>query len=131
MSDTTQPTGRQVGRPRGSKNAPAKPKTPTPRSMSRELKVMAMTSLGFVGGVKYLEKVAKTNPAAYLAFLSKTLVMRDDADDQGERRFIVQQIAIVPVPTAGVINSPVRGHIAREHIHLVQGEVIENEGGHG
>lgn len=90
-----------------------------------------MTSLGFVGGVKYLEKVAKTNPAAYLAFLAKTLVMRDDADDQGERRFIVQQIAIVPVPTAGVINSPVRGHIAREHVRLVTGEVIENEAGNG
>lgn len=131
MTDTAQPLAKRVGRPRGSKNGTAKPKPSTPRSMSRELKVMAMTSLGFVGGVKYLEKVAKTNPAAYLAFLAKTLVMRDDADDQGERRFIVQQIAIVPVPTAGVINSPVRGHIAREHVRLVAGEVIENEAGNG
>jgi hypothetical protein len=97
--------------------------------MSRELKIMAMTSLGFVGGVKYLEKVARTNPAAFLSFLAKTLVMRDDADDGGERKYVVQQITIVPVPTAGVINSPVAGHIAREHLRIpANAEIIDNEG---
>lgn len=128
MPDALQPAAKRGGRPRGSKNGSAPKKPPTMRSMSRELKVMAMTSLGFVGGVKYLEKVAKTNPAAYLAFLAKTLVMRDDTDDAGDRRYVVQQIAIVPVPTAGVINSPVAGHIAREHVRIpANAEVIENE----
>lgn len=98
------------------------------RGMSRELKVMAMTSLGFVGGVKYLERVAKTNPAAYLSFLAKTLVLKNDDEGASEKRYVVQQIAIVPVPTAGVINSPVAGHIAREHVRLpANAEIIENE----
>lgn len=97
--------------------------------MSRELRIMAMTSLGFVGGVKYLERVAKSNPAAYLAFLAKTLVMKDDTEGADATKFVVQPLAIVPVPTPGVINSPVAGHIAREHVRLIanSGEVIDNE----
>jgi len=129
MQDAVIPaTKNKGGRPRGSKTG-AKPKPMTPRAMSRELRVMAMTSLGFVGGVKYLERVAKTNPAAYLAFLAKTLVMKDDSDDQGERTYAVQVLQVVPVPTPGVINSPVAGHIAREHVRLASnaGEIIENE----
>jgi hypothetical protein len=126
MPDLAAPDKPRRGRKPGQKVE--KPKPPTARSMSRELKVMAMTSLGFVGGVKYLERVAKTNPAAYLSFLAKTLVMRDDHEGDGEKRYVVQQIAIVPVPTAGVINSPVAGHIAREHVRLpANAEVIENE----
>lgn len=113
------------GRPPG---VAAKPAAPSMRGMSRELKVMAMTSLGFVGGVKYLERVAKKHPAAYLSFLAKTLVMRDDEDTKQSRELRVQVLQVVPVPTPGVINSPVRGHIATEHMRLVQGgEIIDNE----
>lgn len=132
MPNATSSPPKRRGRPIGSKNGDGttKPATTT-RGMSRELKVMAMTSLGFVGGVKYLERVAKTNPAAYLSFLAKTLVMKDDADEGGQRKYAVQVLQVVPVPTPGVINSPVAGHIAREHVRLVGngGEIIENEAG--
>lgn len=105
---------------------------PTAHAMARELRVMAMTSLGFVGGVKYLERVAKTNPAAYLAFLAKVVAVKADADiGAGERTFVVRTINVIAQPTPGVINSPVPGHIAAPRIaaNVEVGEVIENEPG--
>lgn len=121
--DTVPP--RRSGRPRGSKSH----KPPTNASLSRELKIMAMTSLGFVGGVKYLQRVAKTNPAAYLAFLAKTLVVKDDGGDTGERTFVVQTLNMIAMPTPGVINSPIAGHIAPVRLAANGGEVIDNEPG--
>lgn len=106
------------------------PKATSPQAMSRELRVMAMTSLGFVGGVKYLERVAKTNPAAYLAFLAKVVAVKGDADTgPGDRTFVVRTINVIAQPTPGVINSPVVGHIARPHLIANGGEVIENDPG--
>lgn len=112
---------------------PLEKKRVTASTMSRELKIMAMTSLGFVGGVKYLEKVAKTNPSAYLAFLAKTLVVRDVAEEQGETTFVVRTLNIIAQPTPGVINSPVAGHIAAPRLIAQSGEIIDNEAvqGHG
>ena len=129
MSDATSAAPKRRGRPPGVKTSNVSAtKPPTMRGMSRELRIMAMTSLGFVGGVKYLERVAKKHPAAYLSFLAKTVVMRDDEDVQGAREMRVQFLQVVPQPTPGVINSPVAGHIAREHVRLVgNGEVIDNE----
>lgn len=98
----------------------------SPQAMSRELRVMAMTSLGFVGGVKYLEKVAKTNPAAYLAFLAKVVAVKGDTDtgDAG-RTFVVRTLNVIAQPVPGVINSPVAGHIARPVLIANGGEVID------
>jgi hypothetical protein len=106
---------------------PLEKKRVTSASMSRELKIMAMTSLGFVGGVKYLEKVAKTNPSAYLAFLAKTLVVKDATEEVGDTTFVVRTLNIIAQPTPGVINSPVAGHIAEPRLIARSGEIIDNE----
>lgn len=114
-----------VERQRGDK--PKRKQCPTSTAaMSRELRVMAMTSLGFVGGVKYLERVAKSNPAAYLAFLAKVVAVKNDTDlTQGERTFVVRTIQVIAQPTPGVINSPVAGHIMAPRLIANGGEVIE------
>lgn len=108
----------------------SKAQAPTVNAMARELRVMAMTSLGFVGGVKYLARVAKSNPAAYLAFLAKVVaVKRDDDTGTGDRTFVVRTINVIAQPTPGVINSPIAGHIARPHLIANGGEVIDAEPG--
>jgi hypothetical protein len=100
----------------------------TAAAMSRELRVMAMTSLGFVGGVKYLERVAKTNPAAYLAFLAKVVAVKNDgAEIDGSRTYVVRTLNVIAQPTPGVINSPVAGHIAAPRLVANGGEVIDAE----
>lgn len=101
----------------------------TPASLSRELKVMAATSLGFMGGVQYLNKVAKSHPAAYMAFLAKVLVVKDDNEEVGNRTYVVRTINVIAQPTPGVINSPVAGHIAAPRLVANGGEVIDNDPG--
>lgn len=112
------------------KRAASQAKAPTAHAMSRELRVMAMTSLGFVGGVKYLEKVAKSNPAAYLAFIAKVVAVKNDgADGDAGRTFVVRTLNVIAQPTPGVINSPVAGHIAAPRLIANGGEVIDAEPG--
>lgn len=132
---TTEGGARKRGNPKGNPSSlrpgrqPDKSAT-SPQAMSRELRIMAMTSLGFVGGVKYLEKVAKTNPAAYLAFLAKVVAVKGDTDTgPGDRTFVVRTLNVIAQPTPGVINSPVTGHIARPQLIANGGEVIDNEPG--
>ena len=45
----------------------------TPNKVTRELKVMIEVALENAGGVEYLQKVAKKNPAAFLALVGKLL----------------------------------------------------------
>src|SRR4051794_21116835 len=85
----------------------------TAASISRDLRLMASTSLNFVGGVQYLNKIAKTNPSAYLQFIARCLIKDDESNVAGVQ-VIVQQLVIgsgaQPVP--GVWNSPIREQIA-------------------
>jgi hypothetical protein len=122
-------TADQPGVERQRADKPKRKECPTSTAaLSRELRVMAMTSLGFVGGVKYLEKVAKTNPAAYLAFLAKVVAVKNDTEvGPGERTFVVRTIQVVATPTPGVINSPVAGHIMAPRLVANGGEVIDAE----
>lgn len=90
-----------------------KPVRVTAASISKDLRLMGMASLNFLGGVKYLVAVAKSEPGAYLAFLSKCLV-RDDESAAAGLNVTVQQLIVgadaKPVP--GVLNSPIAQHIA-------------------
>lgn len=81
-------------------------------TISRDIRLMGLTSLNFVGGVQYLNRIAKKNPAAYLAFIAK-LVQRDDSADANGMTFVIQQINIGAAPIAGVTNSPVLEHVQR------------------
>ena len=128
--DTARSDG--AGRKRGALKPGRQPsKQPTsPQAMARELRVMAMTSLGFVGGVQYLARIAKSNPAAYLAFLAKVVAVKQDAGtDDASRTYVVRTLNVIAQPTPGVINSPVAGHIAQPRLIANGGEVIDAEPG--
>lgn len=90
-----------------------KPVKVTAATISKDLRLMGMASLNFLGGVKYLVAVAKSEPGAYLSFLSKCLV-RDDESAAAGLNVVVQQLVVAadakPVP--GVLNSPIAQHIA-------------------
>lgn len=87
---------------------------------------MAMTSLNMVGGVKYLNAVARSDPKAYLAFIARCLV-KDDGADLGSVQFVVQQITVTATPVPGVINSPVAEHVAPLRLAASGGEVVDVE----
>jgi hypothetical protein len=91
-----------------------------------ELRVAGLASFNMVGGIKYLMRVAKSNPAAYLAFMSKLIKTEDGGDAQG-LNIIVQQINVGALPIPGVLNSPVVEHIAPQRpLQLVaNGNVID------
>lgn len=80
-------------------------------TISRDLRDMAIASLHFVGGVKYLAQVAKEEPAAYLSFLTKCLI-KDDNSGAGGVTFQVVNLVGNGTPTPGVLNSPIAGDIA-------------------
>jgi hypothetical protein len=112
-------TAKAVARKRG----PSKCSSST---ISLELRVAGLSSFKMLGGIKYLMRVAKTNPAAYLAFMSKLIKNEDGGDAQGLNIY-VQQISIGAVPIPGVLNSPVVEHIAPQ-LQLVQRLVANDDG---
>jgi hypothetical protein len=122
MSDLAPPS-KEGGR----KRAPRTPRKLTAASISRELREMGLTSLHFVGGVQYLNRIAKKNPAAYLAFIAK-LIKTDDGADPGGITFVVQQVNVQGVPIKGVVNSPVVEHVVPLKLAAANGEVIDMGG---
>lgn len=98
----------------------------TAKTISRDIRLMCATSLNFLGGVKYLTKVAKSNPGAYLQFVARCLV-REDGTDSGGTTFVIQQLNVTAAPVPGVINSPVLEHIAPLKLVANGGEVIDAE----
>lgn len=107
-------TPKHRGRPRRAQTEtpPTKPPRVTAATISKDLRLMAMTSLNFLGGVKYLVAVAKKEPNAYLQFVSKCLV-RDDESAAAGLNVVVQQLIVGAdaKPVAGVLNSPIAAHV--------------------
>jgi hypothetical protein len=93
-----------------------KPRAPrvsdvTPARISNELRIATLAAFNYVGKQAYLVKVAQSNPAAFLAFLSKFINHGDLAGADGDLRIVVQQINIQSGPVSGVIASPVGDHV--------------------
>jgi hypothetical protein len=97
----------------------------THASISREIKIAALAALNFVGKEKYLIKVAKTHPAAFLQFLGKFVQREEDVPT--EIRVVVQTLAPSNSPIPGVIRSPIAGHVSPVHLIANGGEVIDAE----
>jgi hypothetical protein len=55
-------------------------KAGTPNKVTAELKDMILTALDDAGGVKYLEAVATSHPAAFLSLVGKVLPMQVSGD---------------------------------------------------
>lgn len=101
------------------------------KTMSQDLRLMALTSLNMMGGVKYLNSIAKRDPKAYLAFVARCLI-KDDGVDLGAVQFVVQQIHVQAGPVAGVLNSPVAEHVGPPlRLAAAGGEVVDVEARHG
>jgi len=64
---------RIYGRPAKKGERPGGRAKGTPNKVTRELKVMIEVALENAGGVEYLQRVAKKNPAAFLALVGKLL----------------------------------------------------------
>ncbi len=94
-------------------------------TISLELRLAALASFNFVGAQKYLIKVAKTNPAAYLTFLAKC-IKQDDGNEVAGLTIRVQQLVVAAGPVPGVLNSPVIEHMAPQRLLAANGvEVID------
>lgn len=118
MSEIAAPPAKRGGRKPGQKNKLSA------ASISRELREMGLTSFHFVGGVQYLNRIAKKNPAAYLQFIAK-LIKTDDQADPAGITFVIQQVNIAGAPIKGVTNSPVLEHVSPVKLAAVNGEVID------
>lgn len=98
-------------------------------AVNRELRAMWMTSLNFVGGVKYLNWLAKKHPSVYMQGLARLIKTGDSGnmgDDSGIT-FVVQQINVTAGPVQGVLASPVAAHVQPGALRLAAagGEVVE------
>lgn len=102
------------------------------KGISRELRTQVLTALTFVGGVDFLvEQARKPNNTAFMALLGKCLIQEDGSGDSG-LRIVVQQLNITQAqPVAGVLNSPIAGHIAPPRLVVNGGEVVDMEEGPG
>lgn len=98
-------------------------------AVNRELRAMWMTSLNFVGGVKYLNWLAKKHPSVYMQGLARLIKTGDSGtmgDDAGIT-FVVQQINVTAGPVQGVLASPVAAHVQPPlRLAAAGGEVVED-----
>ncbi len=117
MSDDAAPPAKPGARKRG-------PNKLSAATISREIREMGLTAFRFVGGVRYLNRVAAKNPAAYLPFISK-LIKTEDGTDSSGITFVVQQINVNGEPIKGVVNSPVLEHVTPLKLAAANSEVIE------
>ena len=99
-------------------------------AVNRELRAMWMTSLNFVGGVKYLNWLAKKHPSVYMQGLARLIKTGDSGtmgDDSGIT-FVVQQINVTAAPVPGVLASPVAAHVHPQlRLAAAGGEVVDVE----
>lgn len=86
-----------------------------------------MCALDMNGGVKYIDWLAKHKPALYVDLLKCAMRGAPVVDETDGVRFVVQQLTINAAPVAGVINSPIAGHIAGPNVDESRGEVIDVE----
>lgn len=89
-------------------------------TISMDLRIAGLASFNMLGGIRYLVKVAKSNPAAYLAFMAK-LIKTDDGGDAQGLNIIVQQINIGALPIPGVLNSPILEHVSPQRLLAANG----------
>ena len=54
-----------------------------PNKMTHDLKEMIVTAVNLEGGVEYLRKCARDNPAAFLALLGRVLPLQVNGGDGG------------------------------------------------
>jgi hypothetical protein len=74
----------------------------TPNRVTADLKDMAIGALAAEGGIEYLRKVARENPAAFLAFVGKFVAKEIDAKVSASVRLeIVEEIVDADSPGVG------------------------------
>lgn len=95
-------------------------------TLNRELEIGLQVALDFVGGTKYLIKLAQTKPALFVQLLGK-YAGKEGAEAETDIRFIVQQFTINATPIPGVSNSPIQGHVSAPRLAASNGEVIDAE----
>lgn len=107
---------------------PAPRKGPTTKAhISREIRLQVLEALTRVGGVDYLVRQAKKpNPTPFLALLGKCLIQEDGTGDQNVT-FVVQTVNVQAAPVAGVINSPISGHVAPPRLVAQGGDIVDME----
>src|SRR5262245_49905291 len=106
---------------------PTKPESAA--AVNRELRMAWMTSFNFLGGVRYLNWLAKKHPSVYMQGLSRLIKTNDNnnPEDAGVT-FVVQQINVVAGPVPGVLSSPVQAHVQQPlRLAAADGEVVEEQ----
>ena len=118
---------RKRGRRVPPKKKPGQKNKVSRATISKDIRLQVLTALNFVGGVQFLVRQArKQNNAPFMALLAKCL-QQDDGSDQGGIKFVIQQVSINAQPVAGVLNSPVAGHVQPLKLVANGGEVIDVE----
>jgi len=113
--DNEPPSDRPGGRKPGQKNRYSS------FTISRDIREKLHASLYLNGNpAQYFEWLKYKEPAAYVSLI-KTLLRQDDESSIGGLHITVVQLTSEPQPVAGVLNSPVQGHIApQRHLQLVE-----------
>lgn len=114
-------TARELGTP------PPKKGRTTKAQVSAEIRLQMLTALNFVGGVQFLVRQArKKNNTAFMALLGKCLVQEDGTGDQAVT-FVVQTTNILAAPVAGVLSSPIAGHVTPPRLVAQGGDIVDME----
>ncbi len=89
-------------------------------TISRDVREKLHASLYLDGDpVEYFKWLKYKKPEAYVSLI-KGLIRQDDESSVGGLSITVVQLTAEPQPVPGVLNSPVRGHIApQRHLQLV------------
>lgn len=117
-----EPASDAGGRKRGPKKRA--PNACSLKTISKDIRLQALTALNIVGGAKYLAKQAEKNPAAFMALLGK-LVTRDDGAANEGVTFLIQTVNVNASPVAGVLSSPIAEHVQPLRLVANGGEVID------
>lgn len=81
-------------------------------TLSQDARAAVMSAFTFVGGVKWLVKLAQQpNPALFVQLLGKCIKTNDGGDAAAGVTFVVQQFNVQAAPTPGVIASPIAEHV--------------------
>lgn len=95
--------------------------------LNARMRRMAMRAFDEVGGVEFLNRVARKSPNTFLRFVGQ-FVTREDTINPAAYQFFIQQVNIEAAqPVRGVIASPVTGHIGGSRLIGAPGEVIEEQ----
>ncbi len=99
---------------------------PSKARLNSELEIGLRLMYDYMGGVKWLIKMAQTKPALVFQLMGK-YAGKEDSEMETEINYVVQQFTINAAPIPGVTNSPIQGHIAAPRLAVSNGEVVDAE----